>query len=158
VKVINLVIGTFLLGVAISIGFNLRTAMNRAAEKRTMADIWAIAEAWEKRANDVHRYAVGGPVPAARTKENVNWKTMPRVSYADLRRALVPKYLPKLPEKDAWKTPYEFAAFEQSYAIRSLGKNRSAEADIYASKSHLDYDLDLVYADGHFIWYPEGVI
>jgi hypothetical protein len=123
-----------------------------------MADIRTIATAWEARATDFNRYDVGGPTPAVDFAPDLNWKAIPPVSYRDLKLALEPTYIRSLPEVDGWGEPFQLAATEQAYAIRSLGRNGVPEAEIYGSKQLTDFNSDVVYANGHFIWYPEGVI
>jgi type II secretory pathway pseudopilin PulG len=154
----ELTVGTILLGILGSVAIpNLRTAMNRSKQKRSMADIRTIATAWEARATDFNRYGVGGSVPLDGVSKGVNWSAMPPVSYRDLAGALEPTYVKRLPEKDGWGTPFEFAAVEQSYAIRSAGRNRTADVAIYDSRQTTDFDSDLVYSNGSLFWFPEGI-
>src|SRR6266566_4466597 len=86
---------------------NFITARQRSAQKRTMADMRSIATAWEARATEVSSYSVG---PGA-------------VSYQALSAALVPKYIPTLPGRDGWGHPFDFAAGDQQYTIRSRGRD-----------------------------------
>jgi type II secretory pathway pseudopilin PulG len=153
----ELAVGTIFLGALSYIAIpNLLTARNRSHQKRTMANIRTIATAWEARAADVNRYDVGGPTPAPNSFGGVDWKALPPVPYRDLKQALEPTYVRHLPEKDGWGEPFQFAATEQTYAIRSLARNGIAETEIYGSRTTTDFDSDFVFSNGTFIWYPEA--
>src|SRR5437899_5929525 len=71
---------------------NLLTAMQRAKQKRTMADMRTIATAWEARATDVYHYNAAGAItlPAV---------TMPGPTMTTI---LAPTYLKLVPPKDGW--------------------------------------------------------
>ncbi len=58
---IELLIVVAIIGILAAIAIpNLLTAMQRAKQKRTMADIRAIATAWEARATDMNTYGAAG--------------------------------------------------------------------------------------------------
>lgn len=118
---------------------NLITARQRSAQKRTMADIRSIATAWEARATDVNSYSVGGGA----------------VSYEALSHALVPKYIRTLPRRDGWGRPFDFAATDQQYTIRSRGRDDRVDASD-ANQATTSFDNDIVYSNGTFTRYPEG--
>lgn len=103
---------------------NLRTAMNRSSEKRTLAAMRDIGMAWEARAETLHRYAV----------EDVK----------------------DLPQLDGWGHSMELAASGSDYTIRSYGSDRRRDPTLIKG-SHGDFARDLVYANGEFIAYPEGM-
>ena len=58
---IELLIVVAIIGILAAIAIpNLLTAMQRAKQKRTMADMRTIATAWEARATDVNKYTAAG--------------------------------------------------------------------------------------------------
>lgn len=122
---------------------NYLNALQRARQKRTMADIRSIAQAWEQRAAETRSYTSAGyTFPAAMT-------------YAEVSAMLVPQYMRKMPVYDAWGVPLEFGAQGRAYAIRSAGRDGQFDGDAYESGSTTDPDCDIVYANGNFVQYPE---
>jgi general secretion pathway protein G len=136
--------------------YSFMGAIQRAKQKRSMADIRTIAAAWETRATDARTYNAAG---AAFTFPAVG------VSYAGLTGALSPTYLRTIPRLDGWQRPFAFgldSAFGSStpatvYGIRSAGRDGSFSGRTYTMGPTSDYDCDIVYSSGTFITYPEGV-
>ncbi|HSP15664.1 MAG TPA: prepilin-type N-terminal cleavage/methylation domain-containing protein [Thermoanaerobaculia bacterium] len=127
-----------------------QTALLRARQKRTMADMRAIALAWEARAIDVKRYnAAGFTVPA-----------YPATS-KDIGALLSPTYIRIMPERDGWEFPFAFNTDEKigdpaaadQYCIRSAGRDHQFSAS-YTPGPTDDPDGDIVYSGGTFIVYP----
>ena len=151
---IELLIVVAIIGILAAIAIpNLLTAMQRSKQKRTMADMRTIATAWEARATDVNRYnAAGVTVPTS------------GVSVDNLNSFLAPTYVKTFPTKDGWGTPWGLGADQswgvtapaQVYAIISYGKDSVAETS-YAGGATTNFDCDIVYSNGTFIQYPEGV-
>ncbi len=123
---------------------NLSNAMNRSKQNRTMADIRTVARAWEARATDFNTFDA---VPRRTAGMTV-------LSAQDLKRALVPKYVKILPVRDAWNRPLQFVTNGQNYFIRSSGRDGRLDHSSGPAKS---FDNDIVYGDGAFIEYAEGV-
>jgi type II secretory pathway pseudopilin PulG len=119
-------------------------ARNRSRQKRTMSNIRTVASAWEARATDFSTYDVGPRRTAGMTV----------VSARDLERVLVPKYVKVLPVRDAWDRPLQFVTNGQNYFIRSAGRDGRLDHSSGPAKS---FDNDIVYGDGAFIEYAEGV-
>ena len=125
---------------------NLLTAMQRSKQKRTMADIRTIAIAAESYASDNNEYP----------------KSLD---------GLTPKYAKTLPKVDGWgkAIDYECVTEEQGrctgYAIRSRGKDmiseelelRDALQAAGAGRATRNFDCDIIYTNGQFVEYPEGV-
>lgn len=121
------------------------TAMERARQKKSMADIRLIASAWEARASDTRSFLVSGyTFPATDTP------------FDDLQKALVPTYLRALPRYDGWGNPLEFGAGPDSkhYGIRSPGRDGVFEGDTYEPAITEHLDCDIVYGGGTFVRYP----
>lgn len=135
--------------------YNFMGALNRGKQKRTMADIRTIAAAWEARAGDTRSYSAAG-------------FTFPSVgvSYPALSGILNPTYIRTMPRNDGWLRPLAFGADAPvasasgqatSYAIRSAGRDGSYSGSTYTPGATTDYDCDIVYSNGTFVAWPEGV-
>ena len=149
---IELLIVVAIIGILAAIAIpNLLTAMQRSKQKRTMADIRSIATAWEAMATDTNTYWVtGATIPGTVITATV------------LTNNLSPTYMKSLQTKDGWDTSYEFRSESTgaSYAIISYGKNKSSEVGTGTSITGggtTDFDNDIVYSNGSFIQYPQGI-
>jgi general secretion pathway protein G len=152
---IELLIVVAIIGILAAIAIpNLLTAMQRSKQKRTMADMRAIATAWEARATDLNAYSAAGA-----TFSFGGMTTHP--TYAAMTLLLTPTYIKGLPQKDGWGDDYNFGMDgtpAQAYAIRSLGKDNTAEGATYTvGKGTGAFDCDIVYSNGSFIQWPEGM-
>ena len=147
---IELLIVVAIIGILAAIAIpNLLTAMQRSKQKRTMADIRSIATAWEARATDVNSYAAAGINYASGYGD---WDTV-------LKSQLESTYIKQLPTKDGWENAYRFrvATDGSSYVIVSGGKDQSFEGTTVADGGKQDFDCDIVYSNGSFTAYPEGI-
>jgi type II secretion system protein G len=147
---IELLIVVAIIGIlaAIAIG-NYMNALERARQKRTMSDIRTIAIAWEGRNAEKGSYvAAGFTYPTA------------AITYGNLLTALSPDYLTVMPQTDGWGRPLEFAvdAVEgRVYAIRSSGRDGIFEGTDYEPTATDSPDCDIVYSNGNFVTWPEGI-
>jgi general secretion pathway protein G len=152
---IELLIVVAIIGILAAIAIpNLLTAMQRSKQKRTMADMRTIATAWEARATDVNRYNAAGV-------------TLPTVSVdaATLGNYLSPTYVKTFPQRDGWGNNWNFwldkgmatATAAQVYAIVSGGKDGTFQGNNPLGGATTAFDCDIVYSNGTFIQYPEGV-
>ena len=152
---IELLIVVAIIGILAAIAIpNLLTAMQRSKQKRTMADMRTIATAWEARATDVNKYNAAGAV------------SMPTVtlSLITMTSILSPTYIKSLPPRDGWGNDWEYrgdkdfgaTAAAQQYAIISYGKDGIVQASPVGS-STTNFDCDIIYSQGGFLQYPEGV-
>lgn len=133
---------------------NLLTAKQRASQKRTMADIRSLAVAAEAYAADNNQY--------------------PKASApAGLTEALVPKYIKSVPVVDGWGHEFRYTCLKDAtapqsekcvgYVIGSAGRDGRFEHDSLLEtlaeepKATTNFDCDIVYSDGKFVEYPEGV-
>jgi type II secretion system protein G len=150
---IELLIVVAIIGILAAIAIpNLLTAMQRARQKRSMADMRTIATAWESRATETNSYtaaAAGHALGGA-------------VSLSDLQQYLAPTYVKLIPLNDGWSHPFFVsanvawgAAGGKDYMIESYGRDGVPEASAAGPKT--DFDCDIVYSGGIFICYPEGV-
>ena len=154
---IELLIVVAIIGILAAIAIpNLLTAMQRSKQKRTMADMRAIATAWEARATDMNSYAASGATAFT------FWGT--GMTFNSMLGLLTPTYIKSMPQKDGWGRDYGFAmdlpigSASQAYSIRSQGKDGKWEGASYnVGTSTQNFDCDLVYSNGSFIQWPEGM-
>ncbi|MEK6371490.1 MAG: prepilin-type N-terminal cleavage/methylation domain-containing protein [Acidobacteriota bacterium] len=154
---IELLIVVAIIGILAAIAIpNLLTAMQRSKQKRTMADMRTIATAWEARATDINKYNAAGAAlvlpSGAVTTDNL-------ILY------LAPTYVKTFPQKDGWGNNWTFSADQswgaataaQQYIIISSGKNGGAAETTEAGGATTNFDCDIIYGNGTFLQYPEGV-
>ncbi|MGZ8812081.1 MAG: type IV pilin protein, partial [Thermoanaerobaculia bacterium] len=97
---------------------NLMMALQRAKQKRTMANMRNIATAWEARATDLSRYNAAGAGIEGISEA---------VTMTQLVAALEPTYMKSTPTLDGWnrefigltEKPFGDAILAQRYAIMS---------------------------------------
>ena len=152
---IELLIVVAIIGILAAIAIpNLLTAMQRSKQKRTMADIRSIATSWEARATDTNKYNAAGGLSLPTVT----------VSVSGLSAIIAPTYMKKLPAKDGWGNAWMFYVDQamgsttlsaQTYVIRSKGKD--GVADSAPGGAMTNFDADLIYSNGSFIQYAEGI-
>lgn len=152
---VELLIVVAIIGVLAVIAIpNLLTAIQKSRQKRTMADIRAIALAWEARKTDTGAYNLAG------------YSVLPvLVEVSDLTPALVPTYIRAFPQLDGWGEPFELrtevawggeAGSATRYQIRSPGSDKAYDLSIPpGATTHVD--CDIVYENGVFLVFPDGV-
>lgn len=146
---IELLIVVAIIGILAAIAIpNLLTAMQRSKQKRTMADIRSIATSWEARATDMNSYELAG----------ASFTVPPAKTYDQLSGWLSPTYIRSLPQNDGWNFAYTYGANNSEYGIRAAGKDTAFSGTTYvAGTKTTDFECDLVYSNGAFVQYPEGV-
>ncbi len=84
--------------------------------------------------------------------------TPPRISHAELKRLLVPRYTSDLPELDGWQHPYELRLDRQRRRIwiRSGGRDGAFDSGPYVKGPFepKELDRDIVWADGGLWRWP----
>ena len=148
---IELLIVVAIIGILAAIAIpNLLTAMQRSRQKRTMADMRTIATAWEARATDVNAYNAAG----------ISWPTSTN-GISALSTMLAPTYIKQLPVYDGWSVEFKQGSTTSSYAIRSTGADKADDSSNPTSANSAittgNFDCDIIYSDGTFVKYPEGV-
>ena len=155
---IELLIVVAIIGILAAIAIpNLLTAMQRSKQKRTMADMRTVATAWEARATDLNKYNAAGAASYPTSASNV--------TIDDLTTYLAPTYVKTFPKKDGWGNNWFLSADQawgaataaQQYSITSYGKDGTGQAVPVAGGATTNFDCDIVYSNGSFIQYPEGV-
>ena len=148
---IELLIVVAIIGILAAIAIpNLLTAMQRSRQKRTMADMRTIATAWEARATDVNQYSAAG----------ISWPASGS-GISALSAILSPTYVKQLPVYDGWSREFKQGSTTSSYAIRSTGADKADDTSNPTSAASAittgNFDCDIIYSDGTFVKYPEGV-
>lgn len=153
---IELLVVVAIIGVLAAIALvNYLVALDKSKQKKTMADMHAIAVAWEGRASDRGAYNAAGAAADA-----FEWPPV-ALTQADLETMLSPTYIRPMARNDGWGHQFEYAVETASgsgngaaiYAIRSPGKDGSFESS-YPSEKTQNFDCDIVYSNGTFVVAP----
>jgi len=138
---------------------NLLDALNKAKQKRTMADMRITGTALFSWLSDQV-----GAAAAGQTTTMVDLGSYGGVKTAsDLTTVLVPTYLQTIPIRDGWRYPYDYYVNFTSLvsrhvlAIRSRGGDFQKVTDNYTVTNFdpTDYDQDIVWADGFMVRWPQ---
>jgi len=146
---IELLIVVAIIGILAAIAIpNLLNAMHRARQKRTMSDMRAMALAWEARATETGRYSAAGMTICCDTL----------VSEADIDVLLAPTYIKEIVRTDGWNNRLAYSVNSDSswYLVHSYGRDGVAEGTP-AGGATTDFDCDIMYSNGSFVQYPDGV-
>lgn len=143
---IELLIVVAIIAIIATIGImNYLSSIDRARQKRTMADIRSIGQAWESSSSEKGNFGAAGlTFPVA-------------VTHDELTSALAPTYMRALPTSDGWGRPLQFGADGKVYGIRSAGRDGIFESDTYEHGAGENPDCDIVYSNGNFVRFPEIV-
>jgi type II secretion system protein G len=140
---IELLIVVAIIGIIAAIAIpNLLNAIDRGKQKRTMSDMRSVGTAVESYAVDVNFYPYAG------------FTTLAAVDGGAM--GVSPIYIKVAPEKDGWGGLLMYAAepFGAAYTIQSYGKDKTAGITMGPTN---DFDCDILYQNGTFVAYPEGV-
>ena len=155
---IELLVVVAIIGIIAAIAIpNLLVAIQRAKQRRTMVDMRNMASAWEARNTEAGRYNAAGQASGVEGADQ-------QISIDNLTTMLSPTYIRVLPKLDGWGTPYRAytdgaygsTVKAKNYAILSAGKDCVIEVDP-ASGPFTNFDCDIVYANGVFLSYPDGL-
>jgi len=149
---IELLIVVAIIGVLAAIAIpNLITALERARQKKSMANMRTIAVAFEARAVDTGDFTAAGA-------GGLSICCTETISTELAQTSLSPTYIKLFPTVDGWGRPFEFAtnANHSGYLIACLGRDGQRENAPAGGGTH-GLDCDILYSSGVFIQYPEGV-
>ena len=162
-SIIELLVVMAVIGLLAAIAIPMyMNAQNRAKQGQTMANMRAIATAWELRATEQKAYNAAGATFTVPDSE---------ITYTDLTSMLAPKYIQVLPRLDGWNHALEFRMDQpyqrtsggrpaQIYTIRSPGRDGILKGDkglnSYTEGTFDCFDCDIVFANGHFVARPAG--
>ncbi|MEM1246228.1 MAG: prepilin-type N-terminal cleavage/methylation domain-containing protein [Acidobacteriota bacterium] len=137
---------------------NLLDALQKAKQKRTIADMKLVGTSWFSWLTDQTAAAAAGSSTATLT-----WSSFTTKSYADLVTDLTPLYASEVPERDGWRRSFDFAVSTDLQApiplgIRSSGSDGTFDSTTYEIGPFVatDYSQDIVWAGGFFIRWPES--
>ena len=137
---------------------NFISALHKAKQKRTMAEIHETGKAMFSWLTD----QVGAAAAGAQSVAVSDYGTVAAIP--DLSTLLTPRYIARIPERDAWGHELEyFLRTEDPLAgqvmlIRSPGLdgNFSNGDYVHSAFTTTDFDQDIVWADGIFVRWPVG--
>ena len=153
---IELLIVVAIIGIIVAIAIpNLLNAIQRAKQRRTMGDIRSTATAIEAYSVDFNRYP-----PAAAFAWNSGVAvgiSVPAATLGKLSNYVSPTYIRVVPLADGWNSWFLYSATSDgsAYAVASTGRDGKTAAGPGGATT--DFNSDIVYANGQFIQYPEGV-
>ena len=143
---------------------NLIDALQKAKQKRTMADMRNVGTAWLSWVTDVVSGAAAGA--GVSTWDGTAYTT---ISHANLFATMHPSatffYLNELPKTDGWKNSYVYGYTgeplgSQVIMIASGGRNGSPTVASVTIGPFVPtkYDEDIIWADGFFVRWPGGTV
>ena len=147
VLIVSAIIG-ILVAIAAS---NMRMAVNRARQRRTMADIRTLALGVDAYATDWDRF------PAAAGYALPSGLSLPTATIGDILSVISPTYLRVVPMKDGWNSWFTYSTdpAKANYAIRSNGADGLPDSSPPFGETR-SFSNDIILVNGSFIQYPEG--
>ena len=143
---IELLIVVAIIGIIAAIAIpNLLNAINRGRQKRSMADLRTIGTAVEAYAVDMAFYPTYAEGP---------------VDNATFQGFLEPTYVKTVPREDGWRTTFYAGSASRFYTLASAARDKilsDSGLTGYSAGITSDMDCDIVYSNGSFVQYPEGV-
>jgi type II secretion system protein G len=151
---IELLVVVAIIGILAAIAIpNMITAIQRAKQKRTMANMKAISTAWESRASDFSAYNGAGVSAGLLGASNP-------ITATDVATMLEPTYIRSVPRVDGWNQAFNIfidqplgAGNAQRYVIVSAAKDGVFEQSP-ATGVITNFDCDIIYSNGSFVSYP----
>ncbi len=138
---IELLIVVAIIGIIAAIAIpNLLNAIDRGKQKRTMADMRSIGTAIEAYSVDHNIYPFAGTA-------------------ALLATVIEPTYIKKMPLQDGWNGQFVYQPATTAgagYTLTSSGKGAQVESGPVGGKTS-DFTKDIIFVDGQFTQWPEGV-
>ncbi|RPH57794.1 prepilin-type N-terminal cleavage/methylation domain-containing protein [bacterium] len=139
---------------------NLLDAMQKAKQKRTMADMRLVGSAMFAWLTDEAGAAAAGQ--QATTIDLADYGTA--VTPDDVAAVLVPTYLQYVPVRDGWKNDFDYYLktgdpfARQVMAIGSPARDTTYDSGPYTVSGFdpTDYDRDIIWADGFFVRWPQS--
>jgi len=150
---IEMLVVSAIIGILVSIAAsNMRSVMNRARQKRTMADMRTLALGVDSYATDKNRF------PAAAGYALPSGLSLPTATIGVVIPALSPTYLRTVPLVDGWSSWFTYASdgTNANYALRSNGADGLPEPSPPFGETHT-FPADIILVNGAFVQYPEGV-
>ena len=150
---IELLIVVAIIGIIVAIAIpNLLNAIQRAKQKRSMGDMRTIGTAAEAYAVDTNRYpsAAGYSLPSGMSIPTTT------LGATNMPNLVQPTYVRVLPLLDGWNSWFLYTTTGQDYIIVANGKDGAPDG-AYLGGPTTDFNQDIVFADGQFLQFPEGI-
>ena len=143
---IELLIVVAIIGIIAAIAIpNLLNAINRGRQKRSMADMRTVGTA-------VEAYAVDMAFYPTQTSGAIG---------TSFQGFLEPTYVKTVPRQDGWRTAFYAKSESRFYTLLSAARDKVTEAAMDSSTFNgrvtSVMDCDIVYSNGSFMSYPEGI-
>jgi len=147
---IELLIVIAIIGILAAIAIpNLVSALQRAKQKRTMADMKSYATAIEMYSVDNNAYPTAACAPDAFTAYG-------QALTSGLTR-LTPTYIRTVPDRDGWGNQYLYNTPDAKDAYNLVSRGRDGLADeAVACGTTTSFNNDIIYSNGAFLQWPEG--
>ena len=148
---IELLIVVAIIGIIVAIAIpNLLNAIQRAKQKRTMADARSMGTAIEAYAIDNNAY------PPSAASAYPSGITTPGTAVVG-GVYIEPIYIARTPIKDGWNLAfmYNVNANGSTYAITSYGKDGTAGPT--SAGPTTSFNADIIFANGQFTRFPDGI-
>lgn len=153
---IELLIVVAIIGIIVAIAIpNLLNAIQRAKQRRTMGDIRTSATAIEAYAVDMNRYP-----PSAGSYDLPAGLNSGATVGSAMYKYVSPTYVKAIPLADGWNSWFLYATDDNGtvYALFSGAKDGSITTEGGTPLGPTtDFNSDIVYANGSFLQWPEGV-
>ncbi len=137
---VELLVAVAIIGIIAAIAIaNLTQAIERARQRRTMADIRSVA-------NAVSAYGV-------------DWVFVPKVAdgtITDILPYVAPTYLRRKPVNDGWGNPLHYQGTGLDYTIWSYARDGAKQSPLVLTAT-TDFDADILISDGIFVQWPDGM-
>ena len=149
---IELLIVVTIIGIIVAIAVvNMLNAIQRARQKRTMADMKNLATAIEAYATDWNAY------PAAAGFTMPSGLSLPTGTLGEASGSISPTYLRMVPLVDGWNSYFTYGTntTKSDFALRSAGADGIAETTP-AFGATTDFNADIILVDSTFVQFPEG--
>ena len=151
---IELLIVVAIIGIIVAIAIpNLLNAIQRAKQRRTMGDMRSAATAVEAYAVDLNRY------PPAAGSYDLPFTLGTKTIGASLSGYVSPTYIKAVPLADGWNSWFVYTTdtVGSGYVFASGGKDGSISVTSAGVGPTTDFNADIVYSNGSFLQWPEGV-
>ena len=149
---IELLVTVAIIGILVAIAVvNYRNAIDRARQRRSMADMRGIVTAVEAYAADFDRYppASGVTLPVG--------LSLPTENLLAAKAYIQPTYLLYLPLADGWNSWFLYGTTSSfsDYALRSAALGGEPETSpVYGPTT--DFRNDIIVVNGQFVQWPDG--
>jgi general secretion pathway protein G len=149
---IELLIVVAIIGIIVAIAIvNMINAIQRAKQKRSMADMKTLATSIEAYATDQNFY------PAAAGFTLPEGLTLPTGTFGPASALISPTYIRAVPLVDGWNSFFLYGTnvSRSDFALCSAGADGIPET-APAGGGTTDFNADIILVDGTFVQFPEG--